>query len=388
MILETLGVDPGEFFEGVHGRFHAEIYLARLEKENKRRRKYGKSDQQRDLPAKAYDVAELRRMAEGLEELRVVDPDEACRQALEIVRAVKHDGLQEVGPRSQCLARIVLGGIYRSRGIWSTAAFFLRDSLRIAGRTGSLKARTLQGVMSLALDQGDREAACAAVRQALTEYVRVGDWQGVGRASVSQGVFFGHYGLSAEAVTSYRQSLTLLPNEEWFGKFAAFEGLGLAQAYQQDPDAALGNVTEALSTLDRREIPRLYRAGALWLRGEVLLLKDSIDKAEESFQAVLDIYESEKVSEVEHALISLRLASVWQMSGEIEKIEELTTVLLGRVPRLSARNKLVAGSLAQLHGSVIRGELSAQVLASTYREVLQEAKRAPLAAGLAFNRSP
>ncbi len=373
-MLELMEVDPKEFFEGVDGGFHAELYLARLEKKFKGQVKYGKYDLLRQSPSRPYKAEELPEAAEGLHELRLMDAHAARAQALDILRTDFHYRVSK-DPRPQVLARVTLATIFRTEGYYGRTAFFLRTALRLAGSDGSLKGRVLQAVMTLASYQGDSREAMAAIKSALSEYAHAFDSAGEGRALVSLGVLYRTLNSFRRSIQSYRAALSLLPADQWCDRFFVFHGLGIAWIYCKNPREALVNLQLALNEIESKDVP-LMRSLALWLRGEIQLAP-APDSALEDFLAVREACRARKVDPVVLALISLRIAKAYLLLERHDDLRNLISEAYCLLASIRRTNKLLAGTFREFLNLGLREELTVEILEYFYRKMHEGAEQAP-----------
>ena len=382
LMLEVMEVEAGEFFAGVYGDFHAELYLARLEWKNRQQVKYGKHDLMRDPPSRYYEPSELSYVAEGLQELRLIDAEAAKAQALDILRADFHYQ-QVVDSRAQVLARIALGAIFRRQCRYSRAAFFLRTAIRLAASDESLRGQVLQAVMSLAMDQGDFASASDCAESAICHYARTMDLVGLGRAFVSKGVLHVNLTDYEIALEAYETSLSFLPEKEWYGRFAALQGQGLCHIYEGRVDEALRFANLAVTALDANDVPPVTKAEAWWLRGEILLKMNSPEGVAE-LNKVLEIQIEERLSAIDLALISLRLVWVYEKQGDAGRLRELTDRVIPILKEFRNVGTLFDGVVAELLGVSLSGELSLEILQSVYRKMLKSTSTVYSGAWLAF----
>jgi tetratricopeptide (TPR) repeat protein len=356
-LLEAMGVDQKEFHAGISGDgFHAEVYLARIASDYGRQKNYVESDLMADGPSRPCTVDELRRMAAGLRDLRIADPEAARTQALDVLRAYFHYGI-DPGAESRFEAAIGLAAVYRARGSWGTAASFLLKALQLAGRHGRKKARVLHETVPLAVGLADFEGGLQAAEMALSEFGRLLDFQSQGRVLISKGNLLWHAGHLDEAADAFRKSLPMLAEDRWYQRFAALHGLGLCYLLKGELSEALKYADRSVATLGSGSVPSLQEAAARWLRGEILLRKGSSEGIQELRAAVV-LRTKENSNRSELALISLRLACAYHDHGRFEELEKLTANLVPLLGKATAGNRLVQGALTELNSRMFRGERS------------------------------
>jgi len=369
--LDVLGIDHGEFFHGVAGGFHAEVYLARIAGDHDRQKKYADTDLIADGPSRAYTADELRELAAGLRDLRIADPEAARVRALDILRTAYHYNV-DPGVEVRFEAAIGLAAVYRLRGGCGTAATFLLQALHLAGDRGRMKARVLHESVPLAGDLGDFEAGLQAAALALSEFARIEDFQGQGRVLVSKGILLWHSGQLDEAAEAYSNSLQVLSKDRWYNRFGAVHGLGLCFFLKGDLSKALKYADRSVAVVNGAGVPILQQAAARFLRGEILLKMGSSEGISE-LKLALALHSKESANNLEVALISLRLACAYHDHGRIKELENLTAKLVPLLEKLKPSNKLLHGALAELSSKVVRAGLS--------REALQRIHGALLSAG-------
>jgi tetratricopeptide (TPR) repeat protein len=345
-LLDALGVDHGEFFGGVAGGFHAEVYLARIAGDHDRQKKYADTDLIADGPSRPYTADELREMAAGLRDLRIADPEAARVRALDILRTVYHFDV-DPGVEARFEAALGLAAVYRVRGSSGTAAAFLLQALYTAGDHRRMRARMLLALVPLAADLGDFEAGLQAADLAISEFAQLGDLQGQGRVLISKGSLFGQNGQLHRAIDAYSVSLLLVAEDRWYQRFSALVGLGLCHMLNEDLPDALSYSDRSLAALDSERVPPLQEAEARWLRGEILLRMGSSEGIRE-LRIALDIRSKENASKLSLTLISLRLACAYYDHGQLEELGKLTAGLSPLLRSVAANNKLLQGSLAEL----------------------------------------
>jgi tetratricopeptide (TPR) repeat protein len=373
-ILGVMEVDPKEFFAGVTGEFHAELYLARLERKFAGQVKYGKYDLLRQSPSKHYEAVELLEAAEGLQELRLVSAEAAKAQALDILRTDYH--YRPSGdPRTQVLARVSLAAIFRCEGYYGRTAFFLRTALRLAGSDGSLRGQVLQSVMSLASHQGDFQEAMAAVKTALSEYCQACDFRGQGRAMVSLGILHTTLRDFGRSTSAYNQALSLLPDDEWYGRFFVFQGLGMASIWRKQPQEALDYLQLALREIESKDVP-FVRSWALWLRGEIHF-DHAPERALEDFLVVQETFQASKLDPVVLALVSLRIAKAYLLLGRIGELRKLVEEAYCILTSIRKTNKVLAGTFREFLNLGLREELTVEILEYLYKKMHEGAPEAP-----------
>jgi tetratricopeptide (TPR) repeat protein len=386
-LLDALGVDHGEFYAGVAGGFHAEVYLARIAGDHDRQKKYADTDLIANGPSRPYTADELREMAAGLRDLRIADPEAARVQALDILRTVYHHDV-DPGVESRFEAAIGLAAIYRMRGACGTAATFLLQALHLAGARGWPKARVLHESVPLFADLGDFEAGLQAAELALSEFARLEDFQGQGRVLLSKDNLLGQAGELDAAIEAFQAGLRQLAEGRWFDRFYLLHGLALCFVFKGELAKALRHAEQALSTVKCEDAPPREQANARWLRAEILLRMGRSEGIAE-LRAVLDFCSSHKAGKLNLALISLRLACACQDHGQIDELGQLTASLLPLLGSVGASNKRLQAAVTEFNSVAIRGELSREIVARTYRKLLKAARRdSPAAAHLPFGSTP
>ena len=371
--LDVLGVDHGEFFAGVAGDFHAEVYLARIAGDNDRQKRYAGTDLMADGPSRAYTADELREMTAGLRELRIADPQTARVQALDILRTAYHYNV-DPGVESRFEAALALAAIYRVRGSTGTAAAFLLQALHMAGNHRRMRARMLLALVPFAADLGDFEAGLQVADLAISEFARHGDLQGQGRVLVAKGNLLGQSGRSSDALDAFHKGLPLIAEDRWYQRFAAFQGLGLCYMLKGDLSEALKYSGRSVACLAAESVPPLQVAEARWLRGEILLRMGSSEGISD-LQAALEIRSRENTSKLSLALISLRLACAYHDHGLLEEMGRLAASLGPLLGNVATSNRVLQGALAEFSSSLVRGELSRDALQQTYEALAKAGQK-------------
>ena len=376
-----MGVDHGEFYDGVDGGFHAEVYVARIAMGRKRQKNYAISDLMAGGPSRPYTADELRTMAGGLQDLRFLDPETARIQALDILTAAFHQGI-DAGVDCYFKALLSLAAVYRARGSYGTAAAYLLKALHVDGRHGRERAVVLRALISLSIDQGDAEPSLQAADLALSEFARLGDIQSQGRVLVSKGAVLGQIDRLAEASELYRKSLPLIADAQWYERFGALHGLGLCLALLDEPTEALHYAEEAVVALKAHDAPLLRRADALWLRAEIRLQKGLNDQGLRDLATVLEIYLDQSSSPIDLAAVTLRLCHLYKASGKDIEMQAVTNRAIPRLRKAAHQSKLLLTVLTDFFLQHRRGELALDVMRHTFSEVLKLSRTLPAAARL------
>jgi tetratricopeptide (TPR) repeat protein len=380
-LLDAMGVDHGEFYDGVAGRFHAEVYVARIAMGRKRQKNYAISDLMAGGPSRPYTADELRTMAEGLQDLRIVDPEAARVHALDILASAFHHGI-DPGVEGRFEALLALAAVYRSRGSDGTAAAYLLKALHKTNFRGWMKARAQVSVVAFAVEQGDFLEAVAAADLAVAKYAVASDRRGHGRALVSKGSALGPQGRIVGARSAFREALFLLPEEDWSLRVGAFQGLALCYLLGDEIEKAHMQARNAVEALESGNAPHSFKAETLWLRGEIALRSNNSVQGTADLRRVLEIYLDDSSNVLYAVLVSLRLASTFLASGNLDELRELCVQVTPSLVGAAKSDRLLRDSLNEFAAVALRGELSSQLLATTYQQVLAAAGPVPRAAYL------
>jgi tetratricopeptide (TPR) repeat protein len=326
-------------------------------------------------------------MAAGLRDLRIADPEAARVRALDILRTVYHFDV-DPGVEARFEAALGLGAVYRIRGACGTAAAFLAQALHLAGPHDRMRARVLHETVPLAADLGDFEAGLQAAELALSEFARIADFQGQGRVLISKGNLLGQAGHLDAAIDTFHKSLPQLAEGGWHERLAGLHGLALCYILKDERTEALRHAERALSAVECKEAPPREQANARWLRAEILLRMGSSEGIGE-LEAVLDFWSSPNAGKLNLALISLRLACVYQDHGLIEEFGQLTASLVPLLGSVGGSNKRLQAIVTEFNSVAVRGELSREIVDRTYRKMLKAARReSPAAAHLLVDSTP
>ena len=364
-------IDPADFLAFVRADFNPEVRLHLLGKESPGQVRYLKRDLLSKPPAADYSPDELGQMAEGLEELRILDMDSARAEAVEILRTMRQRP-GSVDPHDECEAWGIVGTIQRDRGRYSSAAYCLGRALQIPG---ARRVSTLQRVAYLLSDLGEFDSASRVLDVAAMTVAQRRNWPDLGRLLVSQGALYGRTGDLREAIRSYKTSLSLLPSSLWYGRFAASHGLGLAYATLGETEEALEHLGDALQETEGSSA--LVQWGALWLRAEILLRTGRLQAARQDLTVAREILLSKSMSPLDIALVSIRLVHVLFLQEEPDELYELATQMLSMLEPIQQQNALLAGTYAHFPRLAIRGELTADLIDSVYRKMHQGSQQAP-----------
>ena len=380
-MLRAMGVDQREFFGGLQGDLHAEVYLARIAKGNCRQKSYAGNDLMADPPSRSYTVRELRKMADGLHDLRVTDPEAARLQALDILRSAHHYDV-DPGVESRLKANLSLGGIYRARGAYGTAAVFLLKALEQAGDNQRLRARLHHAIVPLASDLGDFEVGLQAAEMAEECFKRFEERLSQGRVLLSKGNLLGHYGHLEDSVRAHQESLLLISEGRWYDRYHTFHSLAISHAKQNKLNEAVSYAGKALKALKKENCHSKYATSVRWLRAEILLRMGS-NSAIVELQTALENSTRHNDSKLNIALISLRLAYAYHEHGRNEELQELAGSLTPLLGNLAADHKVLRGAITEFNSIMLCGELSQELLGRTYRALLNADLKAPLPAHMA-----
>jgi tetratricopeptide (TPR) repeat protein len=331
-------------------------------------------------PKENYGAEEIEWIAEGLEVRRLFDAGAAREEALEILRTAGRRP-KVVGSESLCEAWGILGAIQRSQGRYSSAAWCLRKALVVggAGQVSTVRrTTTLQRVAYLISDQGDLEKACEVLELGRALAAKVGDWGAVGRLLVSTGVLLVKRSCLDEAIDAYERSLLCLPAEEWHGHFSAYQGLGVSWAYRGDLKRALEQLNNALRVLDALQAPPpIIKSVVVWLKAEILMLRNELPAAERDFRTAREIYVAQRMRALDIALVSLRLAKVLLLEGKLAELKELTDQMFALLGPIERQNEIISGVYAEFMNLSLQGELTVELLEGFYRKMHGDAEQAP-----------
>ncbi len=378
-LLASMGVDPVEFAAWRAAGFHPEVYLRELEKKRPSQVRHLRALAAR-TPVQEYSAEEIRRQAEGLEELRLFDVDAALQGALEILRTAEHRPAM-VDRDSLCEAWGIVGAIQRSRGRGASAAYGLLQALVVggAGQVSTLRrTSTLQRVAYLMGYEGDLDLSEQVLDIARLIGVREKDWQAVGRVMVSWGGFVGRGGRLGESIDAYSTSLQLLPPGEWYGRFSAYQGLGVSWAFRGDLDESLTQLEKALEVLEPVAVaPPIIRYGALWLRAEILMLRGNLSAARSDFQRVKEIFVARGMTPIDIALVSLRLAKILLLEGNRVEFHQISRQMFALLRAIERQNGLLSAAYAEFMNLTVQGKVTVEFLESLYRKMHGSAAAAP-----------
>ncbi len=378
-LLAGMEVDPVEFAAWMDAGFHPEVYLRKLA-----RKRPGQVRHLRALatraPAEGYSAEEIWEKADGLEMLRLFDVDAAREGALEVLRTAEHrPGV--VGRDSVCEAWGIVGAIQRGRGRYSSSAYCLRRSLVIGG-PGDVptvrRALIFQRLAYLVSDQGDFEQADQVLGVALLTSTKAKDWRAVARVLVSMGVLNGKRDRLDESIEAYERSLRMLLAEEWLYRFSAYQGLGISWTFRGKLSKALVQLNHALGVVGALSSPSpMIKCVVLWLRAEILLLRQELPAAKTDFEAVRQIFLAQEMRPIDIALVSLRLAKILILEGGHAELDELTRQMFSLLGPIERQNKLASGAFSEFMNLTLRGELTADFLERLYRKMHGGAQTAP-----------
>ncbi len=386
-ILAGLGVEPEDFVagarEGRRKRFHLDFYLRRLEGRNRRQVRYLRELLARP-PASSPGLAELCRRAAGLEELRFTDRKSARKEALELVRALRHESESPERAEAEAEALRILGVISRLRGKYSASAFCHRSALDVAWAHDlvTAEARVLQAVGYLLMDMNEFAEAHAVVLRAAGLYLERVDLPGLGRTLVDLGVQFVNQGKLREAGRLYEGGLAVLLAKDWHNRFCAFQGLGLVKVGRGELESAREQLEKAAALLrvQNREAPDL-EAWCLWLGGEIALKKGEAGNALRTFLGLGSHYfRAEDLGNT--LMISLRVCKVLFRGGCHRELADFAVGMARLLAPLEREAPVLAGALQQLISAAVSGQTSDAILEACYEAWGASSCETPLVHGL------
>lgn len=377
--LAGMKLDPVELAAWMAAGFHPEVYLHELERKKPAQVRHVRELIARE-PKERYGAEEIDHMAEGLEVRRLFNVGGAREEALEILRAAGRRP-EVVGPESLCEAWGILGAIQRGRGRHSSAAWCLRKALVVggAGQVSTVRRTSiLQRVAYLMGYRGDFERAGQTLEVASLIAAKGKDRRAAGRVLVSLGGFHGRASRLDDSIDAYEMSLLLLPTDDWHLRFTAHHGLGLSWAFRGDLRESLMQLEKALKVFDPMPVaPPIMKYGALWLRAEVLMLREDLPASRRDLEAVREIYIAERMRPIDIALVSLRLAKVLLLEGKLPELQELTDQMFGLLGPIERQNEIISGVYAEFMNLSLQGELTVELLEGFYRKMHGDAEQAP-----------
>jgi hypothetical protein len=192
----------------------------------------------------------------------------------------------------------------------------------------------------------------------------------------------GPQGRIVEARGAFREALFLLPEEDWSLRVGAFQGLALCYLLGDEIEKAHMQARNAVEALESGNAPHSFKAETLWLRGEIALRSNNSVQGTADLRRVLEIYLDDSSNVLYAVLVSLRLASTFLASGNLDELRELCVQVTPSLVGAAKSDRLLRDSLNEFAAVALRGELSSQLLATTYQQVLAAAGPVPRAAYL------
>jgi tetratricopeptide (TPR) repeat protein len=369
--LARAGVPRERFYLGIGTGFHPELELDEIAARNRDQVWDFHKSVDEGRPRRVYDAGELREMADGLEELRFRDAEEARRRALEVLRS------PDLDPDVAAKAWGVLGVVERYRGRAPVAASCFAAALR-AGGCRRTRAQTLQRIaMLLLFDAGDPAQAWEAVLRARDAYSRCRDRSGLGKTLVDEGIVL-FEGMSAygDALTAFEAALELLGEKDFANRFGAVQGLAVAAVYLGDVPRAQAELERALALFEGEE-SRFRYASIVWLQGELALLLGRYLEAADLLLAVWDLYVDLDLGPVETAVVSLRMAKAYALRGDSMQVRRILREILLSFGGAERPSPLLGSTLGEFLREGIRGAVTAEALEEIYRKVRGTAETAP-----------
>ena len=298
-ILEVLGSDPADFFARVAGarQVDPEPLLLRIERQGSPATDL-LLERVEALLGETFeglenDTAELKEWLTEIDDLRLVDPKQAAKQARECLYDVL--ALCESAPtlphaKILCNALGVSASIERVRAHYPPAALRLRLALRLARRYNFRPsyAKLLQRTCYLVGDQTDYETALELAKQANDLYVVLCDKKRIGQTLVDRAIMLYPQGKYEDAIEAYSSSLEFLPKESWQNRTAALQGIAASQLILGDLQSAWSFADQAIQAQKVRTGQSWWRL--IWLQGEIALKRNLLVEAESAFSQVHDAF--------------------------------------------------------------------------------------------------
>jgi len=354
-ILDALELEPGEFFSlAFGGRINPERMLLGIERRADRNDillridtalRDSKPFAQHQL--EALQTEEQEKEWNRLDELRFSFPLVArddCQKLLYSSLEEVEEGRGSLTFLCDCLS--LAGGLEGILNNSSLEAAYLRRAFSLAKilNSSSREAALLQKCSYLVADQGEYEVAIAIQEQACDIYVMNHDLEKIGQTLVDRGNMYFYLERLEDSKQCYVSALAYIPDDMWTYRFSTYQCLGFVSLKTEE--IADADKYAELAAREHKTRDGLNWWRLIWLRGEIALLKGELGTAEVTFVQVSENF-LEQENYIDAALVSLRLAKTYLISGDIKKVKDVSSRMIKLMDPLKLENAIARSTLQE-----------------------------------------
>jgi tetratricopeptide (TPR) repeat protein len=237
-----------------------------------------------------------------------------------------------------------------------------------------LAARLLDVLASLRTDQRHLEEAVALLDQVHAMYLRTGEAHLAGRALISKGINIAYDDRPREAITWFRQGLSLLdpkrdPELRWTGEYSLLHAFISCGEYREGRRLLLESGIRHAFAAEPLKLLKVR-----WLEGIIFVGLDKLGRAEQVFSEVEDGFLRAGL-EYEAALVSLERAGVLLRQGRMDTTDAVVAEALETFRALQVGREAIR-AVQYLRASCGRKAATAGLVRRVV-DFLQQAQRRP-----------
>jgi tetratricopeptide (TPR) repeat protein len=274
---------------------------------------------------------------EALDRRRDHDPETALKLAEASIPVVELKRL----PRLLGIA----GSAQRLLLLLDEAEHTLHAAIQMAYEQGDLVCfgNLLRRFSYVALDRGHRATALALAERASVHLLRGGDFEGLAKVAVEQGLCLSYLDRDEEAFQCFQTALARLPEDALRYRCAALQNMARVYENQGQLESALRCLAEAEKLSEA--MGARHRAKLLWLRARLLIKLDMHAEAAELLWDVVNTMRSCHLGEA--ALATCDLVQV-QLKLRAPREAYLTATSMRALVEPLHNSKVITAALAEL----------------------------------------
>lgn len=274
---------------------------------------------------------------EALDRRRDHDPETALKLAEASIPLVE---LQRV---PQLLG--IAGSAQRLLLLLDEAEHTLHAAVQMAYQHGDLACfgNLLRRFSYVALDRGHRSTALTLAERASIHLLRAGDFEGIAKVAVEQGLCLSYLDRDDEALQCFQTALAKLPENAFRYRCAALQNMARVYENKRQLESALQCLAEAEKLSEA--MGARHRAKLVWLRASLLIKLDMPEVAAELLWEVVSTMRSCHLGEA--ALATCDLVHVQLQLGNPREAYLTATSMRALVEPLH-NSKVITAALAEL----------------------------------------
>lgn len=223
----------------------------------------------------------------------------------------------------------------------------IHAGIEMAERTNDRSAlgNLLQRLSYVVADCGDRVEALKLAESAALVFLRLGDWEGLAKATVEQGIWLYYLKRFEESIEAHKSALDLLPENCSRYRCTIHQYLGLNCRELHHPRQAMEHLTDAESVAAAAEIEEWAQSKLTWLRARIHADLGELDQAASLFAAVVETFRDLHPGEA--ALATCELVRIQILRKQPEEAYLAATSMRVLIEPLR-HNKIISAAIADL----------------------------------------